>query len=170
MVKSSGSRGSPGAGFWTYRRFPPILNDSQQAQLKDSVQAPPQEAGIELSNWNWKVIREFIKQNFGYQLCRSSCLNYLYRLGFMLKRPRKRLLMSTKRIGKPSLPSMRLCGLKLKSVRPRSSLLMKPIFGRMPTWEASGGWEENWLWLIRPVLVWGRKPLTIREYVWKRGR
>ena len=32
------------------------------------------------------------QQRFGRSLCRSSCLNYLHRLGFVLKRPRKRLL------------------------------------------------------------------------------
>ena len=56
------------------------------------MQAPPAEAGIELSNWNWKVVRSFIEQRFGHLLCRSSCLNYLHRLGFVLKRPKKLLL------------------------------------------------------------------------------
>jgi len=60
--------------------------------LKAAVQAPPPEAGIDLANWNWKVVREFIQQHFGRQLSRSSCLNYLHRLGFVLKRPKKRLL------------------------------------------------------------------------------
>jgi len=56
------------------------------------VQAPPQEAGIEVANWNWKVVREFVRQRFGRELGTSSCLNYLHRLGFVLKRPKKRLL------------------------------------------------------------------------------
>jgi transposase len=60
--------------------------------LKAAVQRPPQEAGLELANWNWKVVREFIQQYFGLRLSRSSCLNYLHRLGFVLKRPKKRLL------------------------------------------------------------------------------
>jgi transposase len=60
--------------------------------LKTAVQAPPQEAGIALADWNWKVVHEFIVQRFGQRLCRSSCLNYLHRLGFVLKRPKKRLL------------------------------------------------------------------------------
>ena len=45
-----------------------------------------------MANWNWKVVRLFIEQRFSHQLCRSSCLNYLHRLGFVLKRPKKRLL------------------------------------------------------------------------------
>jgi transposase len=60
--------------------------------LKAAIQGPPQEAGLELANWNWKVVREFIQQHFGLWLSRSSCLNYLHRLGFVLKRPKKRLL------------------------------------------------------------------------------
>ena len=53
---------------------------------------PPGEAGVELSNWNWKVVRQFLKRSFDLGLSRSSCLNYLHRLGFVLKRPKKRLL------------------------------------------------------------------------------
>lgn len=60
--------------------------------MKAAVQASPQESGIELANWNWKAVKEFIAQYFGHRLCRSSCLNYLHRLGFVLKRPKKRLL------------------------------------------------------------------------------
>jgi transposase len=38
------------------------------------------------------VVRLFVQRRFGRTLCRSSCLNYLHRLGFVLKRPKKRLL------------------------------------------------------------------------------
>lgn len=57
-----------------------------------AVQAAPGAVGIELANWNWRVVRTFIQQQFDQWLCRSSCLNYLHRLGFVLKRPKKRLL------------------------------------------------------------------------------
>jgi transposase len=60
--------------------------------LKAAVQAPPSQAGIELANWNWKVVREFIERRFQETLARSTCLKYLHRLGFVLKRPKKRLL------------------------------------------------------------------------------
>jgi transposase len=59
--------------------------------LKAAVQAPPRAVGIEAADWNWKVVREFVERHFGVRLCRSSCLNYLHRLGFVLKRPKKRL-------------------------------------------------------------------------------
>jgi len=45
-----------------------------------------------LANWNWKAVRQFVQERFGRVLSRSSCCNYLHRLGFVLKRPKKRLL------------------------------------------------------------------------------
>jgi transposase len=56
------------------------------------VQRPPREAGIDLADWNWKVVRRFIAERFGRTLSRRSCLHYLHRLGFVVKRPKKRLL------------------------------------------------------------------------------
>ena len=64
----------------------------QRAELKEAVQGLPSQVGIELSNWNWKAVRRFVEDHFGLALSRSSCLNYLHRLGFVLKRPKKRLL------------------------------------------------------------------------------
>jgi len=63
--------------------------------LKAAVQVAPQAAGIELAQWNWKGVGMFIQQRFGLQLGRSSCLNYLHRLGFVLKRPKKRLVKAS---------------------------------------------------------------------------
>jgi transposase len=60
--------------------------------LKAAVQAPPRNAGIELANWNWKVVREFSERRFAATLARSTCLIYLHRWGFVLNRPKKRLL------------------------------------------------------------------------------
>jgi transposase len=56
------------------------------------VQHPPREAGIDLADWHWKAVRRFVSERFGITLSRSSCRNYLHRLGFVLKRPTKRLL------------------------------------------------------------------------------
>ncbi len=56
------------------------------------MQSPPEKAGIDVSNWNWKVVRQYLKQRSDLVLSRSSCLNYLHRLGLVLKRPKKRLL------------------------------------------------------------------------------
>ena len=57
-----------------------------------AVQAAPAAAELDGANWNWKAVRQFVDKRFGLQLSSRSCLNYLHRLGFVLKRPKKRLL------------------------------------------------------------------------------
>ena len=56
------------------------------------MQQLPAAAGLDLANWNWKVVHRFVWERFGLSLCRSSCLTYLRRLGFAFQRPKKRLL------------------------------------------------------------------------------
>ena len=56
------------------------------------MQELPGNSGIELANWNWKVVCQYVSGRFGISLSRSTCLNYLHRLGFAFKRPKKRLL------------------------------------------------------------------------------
>jgi len=60
--------------------------------VKAAVRGAPREAGIDPGDWNWKAVRQFIRERFGLALGRSSCLNSLHRLGFVLARPKKRLL------------------------------------------------------------------------------
>ncbi len=60
--------------------------------MKAAVQEPPGASGIDLANWYWKVVRQFAGDRFGTGLSRSSCVNWLHRLGFAFKRPKKRLL------------------------------------------------------------------------------
>jgi hypothetical protein len=45
-----------GSDLRTVRRFPPALEAAQQATLKEAVQELPGNSGIELANWNWKVV------------------------------------------------------------------------------------------------------------------
>ena len=94
---ANGSRHLPGAAprRWFLSRLavpPPALDVEQREELKAAVQGLPSQAGIGLSNWNWKAVRQLVRDRFGLTLSRSSCLNYLHRLGFVLKRPRKRLV------------------------------------------------------------------------------
>src|SRR5205823_1167585 len=87
------SAGRPGGSHVrAHRRVPPALTSPQQAELKAAVQAPPSAAGIDLADWNWKVVREFVQRQFGHTLSRSSCLDYVHRLDFVLKRPKKHLV------------------------------------------------------------------------------
>ena len=71
---------------------PPALDEAQQEDLKRAVQESPTTSGMELANWYWKGVRQFVCERFGVELSRSSCLNWLHRLGFSLKRPKKRLV------------------------------------------------------------------------------
>ena len=48
--------------------------------------------GMELANWNWKVVGQFVWERYGISISRSGCLKWLHRLGFAYKRPKKRLL------------------------------------------------------------------------------
>jgi len=56
------------------------------------VQHPPRDVGIEQASWHWKVVRRFLSDRFGITLARNACRTYLRRLGFVVKRPGKRLL------------------------------------------------------------------------------
>ena len=38
------------------------------------------------------MVHQFVSERFSISVSRSGCLNYLHRLGFVLKRPKKRLL------------------------------------------------------------------------------
>ena len=39
-----------------------------------------------------KVVCQYLSERFGISLSRGTCVNYLHRLGFVLKRPKKRLV------------------------------------------------------------------------------
>ena len=56
------------------------------------MQASPRAAGVEAGDWTWKVVRTFCRERFRVTLSRSSCLTSLHRLGFVVRRPKKRLL------------------------------------------------------------------------------
>ena len=56
------------------------------------MQQPPSASGIAMANWYWRVVRRFVLERFGVSLSRSSCLNYLHRLGFAFRRPKMRLV------------------------------------------------------------------------------
>jgi transposase len=59
--------------------------------LKAAVQDTPSGVGLELAKWTWKGVRQFVKERFNCWLSSRTCLNYLHRLGFVVKRPKKRL-------------------------------------------------------------------------------
>ena len=88
--KPSASKDRPG---WRSSRavVPPALDPAQQATLKAAVQAAPSGVGLDLAKWTWKGVRQFVQERFDCLLSSRTCLNYLHRLGFVVKRPKKRL-------------------------------------------------------------------------------
>ena len=124
--------------FRAVRWFPPGLGETQQAELKATVQELPAMAGIELANWNWKAIHQFVSERFGISLSRSGCLNYLHRLGFAFKRPKKRLLKANEAKRRPSRRNTPPCGTRRGALAARYSSLTRPISGLTRSCGASG--------------------------------
>ena len=82
------TEGGPKALVFEHTGGSEALDVEQRGELKAAVQEPASQAGIGVSNWTWKAVRQFVEQRFGLTLSRSSCLSYLHQLGFVLKRPR----------------------------------------------------------------------------------
>jgi Winged helix-turn helix len=59
--------------------------------MKEAVKGTPSAVGIDQAKWTWKAVRQYLHEKFQCLLSSSSCLNYLHRLGFVVKRPKKRL-------------------------------------------------------------------------------
>ena len=49
------------------RWCPPALEAAQQAALKGAVQELPANSGMELANWNWKVVCQYVLRALRYQ-------------------------------------------------------------------------------------------------------
>ena len=143
---------------------PPVLGETQQAELKAAVQQLPEQAGIELANWYWNVVRQFVSERFDVSLSRSSCLNYLHRLGFAFKRPKKRLLKADE----PKRDDLRN-GVRRPEIGggptnpgPRYSLPTRPTSVRTPNCGASGSCGEGRLWWTRPARAMAKRPATTK--------
>ena len=74
------------------RGVPPRPQPGATSRVEGGGPGSAWSSGHRLANRNWKVVRTFIQRRFDRCLCRSRCLNYLHRLGFVLKRPEQRLL------------------------------------------------------------------------------
>ena len=124
-----------------------------------------------MSNWNWKVVRQFLKQSFDLGLSRSSCLNYLHRLGFVLKRPKKRLLKAKDEERKAFV-------LQYSQIREEAQESgAKIFFVDEAHFRADADLRGKWVlkgepgrWWTLPVLGGKRRPATTREFAWRLGR
>ena len=124
-----------------------------------------------MSNWNWKVVRQFLKQSFDLGLSRSSCLNYLHRLGFVLKRPKKRLLKAKDEARKAFI-------IQYSQIREEAERIgAKIFFVDEAHFRADADLRGKWVLKGEPALVDStpvhggeRRPATTREFVWRVGR
>ena len=46
---------------------PPALDQAQQEELKGAVLQPPADSGMDLANWYWKGVRQFVSERFRHQ-------------------------------------------------------------------------------------------------------
>ena len=106
--------------------------------MRAGVAELPAKWGIELANWNWKVARQFVLERFGISLSRSSCLNYLRRLGFVLKRPKKRLVKADEAKREALVADTPPGGMRRYGPEPGYSLPTRPTSGRTRNCGASG--------------------------------
>ena len=102
------------------------------------MEQPPATAGIEMGNWHWKVVRQFVSERFGIGLSRSSCLNWLHRLGFAFKRPKKRLLKADEAKREPFVVEYAIMREVAQQTRAGYSLLLRLTSGRTRNCGASG--------------------------------
>ena len=156
---SAFGEGGPAALIFEQTVVPPVLGETQQAELKAAVPELPEQAGIELANWYWKVVRQFVAERFGIELSRSSCLNYLHRLGFAFKRPKKRLLKADEAKREAFVAEYAALSEEAQRSGPRYSSPTRPISVRTPSCGASGCSGESRPWWTQQPALWGEGQL-----------
>ena len=134
------------------------------------MQGLPATAGIELANWYWKAVRQFVSERFGLSLCRSSCLNYLHRLGFSFKRPKKRLVKAKE--AKRETFVAEYAALREEA----QGIGTKIFFVDEAHFRADAELRGKWVLKGEAALVdstsppVARRPATIRRCAWRRAR
>ena len=135
-----------------------------------AAQATPSEVGVALANWNWKAVRQFVEARCGIRLGRSACTRYLHRLGFVYKRPKKRLLKADE--AKRAAFVAEYAAL----LREAQAAGAKIFFVDEAHFRADGDLHGKWVPKGQPALVdstcprWGSRPATTRRSAWRRGR
>ena len=146
--------------------------------MKAAVEELPEQAGIELSNWYWKVVRQFVSERFDVSLSRSSCLNYLHRLGFAFKRPKKHLLKADE--AKREAFVAQYAALSEEAIRSGAKIFFADEAHFRADAELRGKWvlrgesaprfHEGRLWWTPAARAMGRRPATTRRFAWRPAR
>lgn len=93
------------------------------------------------------MVREFVQRHLGRRLSRSSCLYYLHRLGFVLKRPKKRLLKAKAAVREAFVA----CYAKLR--REAEARSAKIFFADEAHFRADADLRGKWVLRGQPALV-----------------
>ena len=127
-------------------------------------------SGIEMANWNWKVVRQFVSKRFGISLSCSDCLNYLHRLGFVLKRPKKRLVKADEQKREAFVAEYATLsdeawrtGAKIFFADEAHFRADAELRGKwVPKGEPAPRFHEGRLWWTRPARAMAKRPATTR--------
>ena len=146
--------------------------------MSAAVQELPAESGIELANWNWKVVCQYLSDRFGISLSRSTCVNYLHRLGFVLKRPKKRLVKADEAKRESFLAEYavlwdeaRRSGAKIFFADEAHFRADAELRGKwVLRGESAPRFHEGRLWWTRAARAMARRPATTRQCAWRRAR
>ena len=167
--------GRPAALIFEQTGGSPPLGEAEQAALKGAVQELPEISGIEMANWNWKVVWQFVADWYGTSLSRSSCLNYLHRLGFAFKRPKKRLVKADE--AKREAFVAEYAGLWDEVGRSGRKIFFADEAHFRADAKLRGKWvlrgepaprfHEGRLWWTPAAHAMARRPATTRRFVWK---
>jgi transposase len=77
---------------------PTLLDHEQLLQLADIIDSGPISYGFESGVWTSQIIREVIKQEFGVTYHDAHVRKILYKLGFSVQDPRKKLALADKNL------------------------------------------------------------------------
>ena len=121
------------------------------------MEQPPATAGIVMANWYWKVVRQFVSERFGISLSRSSCLNWLHRLGFAFKRPKKRRLKADESKRETFVAEYAVLWEEAQRLEPAYALLMRPTADEAH-FRADAELRGKWVLKGKPALVDSSSP------------
>ena len=67
-----------------------ILSEEELEQLRKAIKKPPRDVGFKNGRWTGCLVAAFVYERFGKRISIRTAIRYLHRLGFKLKRARKK--------------------------------------------------------------------------------
>ncbi|RJS71287.1 winged helix-turn-helix domain-containing protein [Methanophagales archaeon] len=67
-----------------------IPSEEELEQLRNAVKKSPREGGFKNGRWTGRLVADFVYERFGKEISIRTAIRYLHRLGFKLKRARKK--------------------------------------------------------------------------------